>query len=108
MGYRKPADFECPECGTNMDDTCDGFYECDECGNIISAPGDQVAGRNWMKETELIGCFDARVWASEFCKRFPNNDEGTMLGWFANAIMAGYDKGIKDAPSNAQQQIQPD
>jgi hypothetical protein len=23
-------------------------------------------------------------------------DEGTMIGWFANAIMAGYDKGKRD------------
>jgi len=37
--YRKPTEYVCPECGIkNMDDTCDGFFECDECGNIISAP----------------------------------------------------------------------
>lgn len=34
---------------------------------------------------------DAQVWAAEFKKRFPAIDEGTMLGWFANAIMAGHD-----------------
>jgi hypothetical protein len=38
---------------------------------------------------------DARVWAQEWMKS-PNrqeiaNDEGAMIGWFANAIMAGYD-----------------
>lgn len=39
MGYRKPTDYQCPECGIqDMDDTCDGFYVCDECGNVISAP----------------------------------------------------------------------
>lgn len=34
---------------------------------------------------------DAQVWATEFKKRFPDVDEGTMIGWFANAIMAGHD-----------------
>jgi hypothetical protein len=36
--------------------------------------------------------FDARVWAAEFVKRF-GGDEELMIGWFANAIMAGYDIG---------------
>ena len=49
---------------------------------------------------------DASVWAHEFCKRFTSafceiegkegimigeDYEATMLGWFANAIMAGVD-----------------
>ena len=34
---------------------------------------------------------DAEVWADEFCKRNTASDHGTMLGWFANAIMIGYD-----------------
>ena len=34
---------------------------------------------------------DACVWAEEFCKRNPDADEDLMRGWFANAIMAGYD-----------------
>jgi len=34
---------------------------------------------------------DARVWADEFAKVHPEIDQGLMLGWFANAIMAGYD-----------------
>lgn len=53
-----------------------------------------------MKEDILIGQFDASVWAEEFVKtvkRKPKiaTDEDTMRGWFANAIMAGYDKGKK-------------
>lgn len=40
---------------------------------------------------------DAQVWAEKFIKRVQNDptlalDEGTMIGWFANAIMAGYDE----------------
>lgn len=35
--------------------------------------------------------FDAADWAKAFCKRHPSIDEGTMIGWFANALMRGYD-----------------
>lgn len=34
---------------------------------------------------------DAKVWAMAFCNHFPGHDEGTMIGWFANAMMAMYD-----------------
>lgn len=33
---------------------------------------------------------DAGVWARAFCKMNPAIDEGMMLGWFANAIDAGF------------------
>ncbi len=38
--------------------------------------------------------FDARDWAQAFLKINPNTglDEGTMIGWFANALMRGYDE----------------
>lgn len=57
-------------------------------------------------EINLHETMDAAVWASEFCKRWPSAlcqipgkegvDDGdefmsTMVGWFANAIMTGYD-----------------
>lgn len=56
-------------------------------------------------DTKLIGEFDATVWADEFCRRFSVTriadgeamDEGLMLGWFANAIMAGYDHARKES-----------
>lgn len=40
---------------------------------------------------------DAQVWAKEFIDRIKEEpalatDEGTMICWFANAIMAGYDE----------------
>ncbi|QNN99116.1 hypothetical protein SEA_FAUST_10 [Streptomyces phage Faust] len=40
---------------------------------------------------------DAQYWAQEFMKIWQNEpidimDEEMMLGWFANAIMAGYDE----------------
>jgi len=39
---------------------------------------------------------DARIWAIEWAKQIAKTpqiatDEGAMIGWFANAIMAGYD-----------------
>ena len=48
-------------------------------------------------EKKLIGNADAKVWAEEFVKMVKAKptiatDEGTMICWFANAIMAGYDK----------------
>jgi hypothetical protein len=36
--------------------------------------------------------FDARDWAEAFCKINPAADEGTMLAWFANALMRGFDE----------------
>jgi hypothetical protein len=53
---------------------------------------------------ELIGETDAQRWAREFVKVAELRpdipcDEGTMIGWFANAIMAGYDDGARDERS---------
>ena len=42
----------------------------------------------------LSGALNAQVWAHEFVQAFPTGappDEGLMIGWFANAIMAGWD-----------------
>ncbi len=36
---------------------------------------------------------DGKLWTEEFCKRFPQCNEDEVLGWFCNAIMAGYDRG---------------
>jgi len=52
-------------------------------------------------ETKLIGNINAKEWAEEFVRIITKNpnipfDEATMITWFANAIMAGYDKGYKD------------
>ena len=35
--------------------------------------------------------FDAMAWAKAFCARFPQMKEDVMVGWFANAIMRGWD-----------------
>jgi hypothetical protein len=46
--------------------------------------------------------FDARDWAEAFCKRFPDCgiDEGTMLAWFAGALLRGYDELRGESPPN--------
>jgi hypothetical protein len=41
--------------------------------------------------------FDARDWVEAFCriaaeKGHPDIDEGWMIGWFANALMRGFDE----------------
>jgi len=39
--------------------------------------------------------FDGATWAQEFLRHFPvgGYDEADLIGWFANAIMVGYDLG---------------
>lgn len=50
---------------------------------------------------------DAKLWADEFMKvnarlGEPKFDHAMMLGWFANAIMQGYDEGQRRAKADAQ------
>jgi hypothetical protein len=58
----------------------------------------KIEGKNKFNPQSI----DAKVWAKEFMRLYDNNklrpinapdwvDEGLMIGWFANAIMAGYD-----------------
>lgn len=52
-----------------------------------------------MENVNLHDTIYATVWVEEWMKTIKRNpqipyDEGTMIGWFANAIMAGYDKGL--------------
>ena len=51
-------------------------------------------------EIELHNTMDALVWANEFTRRFGRHlskeiDEGLLVGWFANAIMTGYDTAMQ-------------
>ena len=53
------------------------------------------------KEINLTVEFDALIWVDEWLKTIEKNpsiptDEGTMLAWFANAIMAGYDHAYQE------------
>lgn len=54
-----------------------------------------------MGDVNLTDTFDANVWVEEWMKTIKKHpkiptDEGAMLGWFANAIMAGYDAGRRE------------
>jgi hypothetical protein len=52
---------------------------------------------------KLYKTTDARVWAEEFCRVFGEkipaikDEQDWVHGWFANAIMLGYDAGKRDA-----------
>lgn len=37
---------------------------------------------------------DAQIWAEKFLEKFQNGgyDKADLIAWFANAIMAGYDR----------------
>lgn len=53
------------------------------------------------------GNLDAQVWADEWLKTLEANpdiakDKATMTGWFANAIMTGYDKGHRNEEVKSQ------
>lgn len=53
-----------------------------------------------MKTVDLHQTTDARVWAKEWLKTVKTHpviasDEEAMVGWFSNAIMAGYDGACK-------------
>ena len=56
--------------------------------------------------TEFHESFDARDWAAAFVERSRKDatfatDEGTMLAWFANALMRGYDEHARRYPDEA-------
>jgi len=50
--------------------------------------------------TNLIETMDAQTWADEWLKAIAQTptiptDRGTMIGWFANCSMAGYDEAMR-------------
>jgi hypothetical protein len=56
----------------------------------------EIDNKNTPKEERVdwpLPSFDAQDWATAFCKVFPSVDEGTVLSWFANALIRGYDEG---------------
>jgi hypothetical protein len=69
----------------------------------MTATADEIDGN-----PDCIGKFDAREWARDFLAavhRDPEiaTDEGTMIGWFANAIMAGYDHALDRVATQPEQ-----
>lgn len=61
-----------------------------------------MSEKNEEVHRDLCGDFDARDWAEEFNQRLEKLyhitvDEMWLVGWFANAIMTGYDIGFDRA-----------
>ena len=60
---------------------------------------------------EILQSFDARDWARHFVNHVRVNpsiatDEGTMVSWFANALMRGFDEARrKDPPTATRDQL---
>ncbi len=68
----------------------EGFEKCKKNNNNAQAKASEM--------TQLLDTTDAVIWADEWLKTIEKHphistDKGTMIGWFANAIMAGYDAG---------------
>jgi len=54
--------------------------------------GDGMARLVKRVEYQVWPCTDAaEVWVEAFCREHPEVDREEMLGWFANAMMAGYE-----------------
>jgi hypothetical protein len=47
-----------------------------------------------MSEDKPLG-IDGKLWAEAFCELHPTVDLSDALGWFCNAIMAGFDEGVR-------------
>ena len=60
--------------------------------------------------TANLSCeFDAVVWVKEWLRVIQEHpqiptDEGAMIGWFANAIMAGYDRAKNAQPAETERE----
>ena len=93
--------------------------ECIYCkGDVARIHLKQIEATDWeiFEEKESEGDLlkrldiDGHKWAKEFVKIVKEKpeiptDEGTMIGWFCNSMMAGYDRGMKDA--NLKEEINP-
>lgn len=60
-----------------------------------------------VKENKWPHTMDAQVWTKEWLKTISSkpeipNDEGMMISWFANAIMAGYDAAMSKMKDNVE------
>lgn len=67
-----------------------------KAGLIVSKDDRGKVILRYRKEKALPEAFDARVWAKAFVESAQKDknlpfDYETMLTWFSNAIMAGYD-----------------
>lgn len=75
-----------------MDTTQDGSMgtggNCQPMDPMQDAPN--YSAMNAAQFINALG-MDGWKWSQAFCQKHPEADFDDMLGWFANAIMAGYD-----------------
>jgi len=98
---RKPPSHELHTHGEGPCPDGDACPDARRYGSIHPAPSStgtpdddlpgMLAVAKGVSEQTFPHTMDAAVWAAEYVKLNPGADEGTMIGWFANAIMAGYD-----------------
>ena len=94
---------KCKECGEYFEHDTEN-YGTDEC--LCSRC---ITEKEGFETDILIGQMDATIWADEFVKIVKEKpkiaiDKGTMIGWFANAIMTGYEKG-RDAGEKLKRNV---
>ncbi len=81
---------------------CEGQYIHDECDGLGLGPPDHAEHEQQPSSEAPINpacmqSFDGRDWASDFRATakslgYCDMDEGWLIGWFANAIMRGFDE----------------
>lgn len=96
----------------------DGVPYCGRCHHAIDAAGfcsvRPVAEAQQPKRTEapyhpdFVKSFDAQEWATAFRSTalslgYSDMDEGWLIGWFANAIMRGFDEHVRRSEAEEQQ-----
>jgi len=67
----------------------------DEREALARPSADEIRAKFQHDPNWPIQSFDAQDWAKAFCKKFHEYnrpDEGTMLAWFAGALMRGWDE----------------
>lgn len=61
--------------------------------NVVPPFAEPASQRDASDSNWLLSTVDGKDWTDEFCRLNKAADYGTMLAWFCNAIMTGYDTG---------------
>jgi len=77
-------------------------------GTVSLVRADALVGSDGLRWPET---FDGRTWAQEFIRHVQERpditkDEGTMIGWFANAIMVGYDRAYQELSVSNERMVE--
>lgn len=76
---------------------------------VAEYPVDAVLGNDGLPWPRT---FDGQAWAKEFIRHVKiapeiATDEGTMIGWFANAVMVGYDRAKQEVKEPSPKESAP-